>query len=141
MIALIILVHLSFPALAQAPTIPYEDELLMIQGNSLIAKNNPNVPLKIASLGDFIGEDVVNQVEQVLMCESGGKQYNQNGTLVRGKYGEIGIAQFKIATWNLFNKMRGTNLDIAKEEDQISMIMWAFQNGLKFHWVCYSKFF
>ena len=78
-------------------------------------------------------------IEKVIQCESGGRQHDKNGDLIIGKANEIGIAQFKQETWDYFNQIRGTNLDITSKDDQLSMIIWAFKNNLESHWSCYSK--
>ncbi len=78
-------------------------------------------------------------IEQVIQCESGGRQYNDEGELIRGKANEIGIAQFKQETWDMFNKERGTNLDITSKEDQLDLIYWAFENGYQHHWTCFNE--
>jgi len=82
-------------------------------------------------------------IEQVIQCESGGRQYDSNGNLIIGKAGEIGICQFKQKTWDMFNKERGTNLDIMSREDQLEMIVWAFNKGEEYkrHWTCYQKLY
>lgn len=74
-------------------------------------------------------------------CESGLKQHKDDGTLLMGAHGEIGIAQFKPSTWEWMNKERGTNLDITNALAQINMIDWAFGNGLESHWTCYNDLF
>ena len=72
-------------------------------------------------------------ISQVIECES---NWNNNA---RGKAGEIGLCQFMPKTWIWFNDLRGTNLDIYSEADQISMIHWAFEQGLADHWTCFRK--
>lgn len=74
-----------------------------------------------------------NELEKVIQCESS----FDNSKI--GKAGEIGIAQFKIETWNYFNKIRGTKLNINNPYHQIDMIVWAFNNGYQSHWSCYWK--
>jgi len=75
-------------------------------------------------------------IEQVIICESGGNHYDSNGEILRGKAGEWGLCQFKQKTWDMFNKERGTNLDIESKEDQLDMINWAFEKGYQYHWTC-----
>lgn len=82
------------------------------------------------TLGSLVG--------QVIQCESGGRQHDNEGNLIRGKANEIGIAQFKQGTWDAFNKERGTTLDITSKNDQLNMINWAFENGYQNHWSCYE---
>ena len=77
-------------------------------------------------------------IKNTLWCESKWRQFYNNGDIVVGAAGEIGIAQFMPSTWESFNKTRGTNLDINNIEHQLDMIVWAFENGLKHHWTCYK---
>ena len=70
---------------------------------------------------------------RLIQCES---NWNQEA---RGLAGEIGIAQFKPATWKLFNEIRGTNLNIYSADDQLSMTLWAYKNNLMYHWTCWKK--
>ena len=105
-------------------------ELSILMGNTLLPVSSLEVR-KFPVYGDLI--------EEILLCESGNKHYNPDGTIKKGKAGEIGIAQFMPETWREFNKIRGTNLDIYNEEDQKSMIVWAFENGLQKNWSCYKK--
>lgn len=79
------------------------------------------------------------EVVAVMKCESGLRQWEDDGTLRRGKDGELGIAQFKQGTWEWMNKLRGTDLDIENPLAQINMIDWAFGHGLQTHWTCYKK--
>lgn len=70
---------------------------------------------------------------EVLICES---SLNQSA---RGLAGEIGIAQFMPATWEMWNKERGTDLDIYSVKDQLNMIGWAFKQSYQKHWSCFKK--
>lgn len=74
------------------------------------------------------------EVVDVMRCESGLQQWREDGTLVTGKDGEIGIAQFKPETWKWMNEKRGTNLDILNPLSQVNMIDYAFGEGLQDNW-------
>ena len=129
---------LSQPLVALSPTIPSGNELYIILGNSLKAKTIVT-SVKFETLGvkiqEIDPEGYINALDseilKVLRCESGLDNSK------RGKAGEIGIAQFMPTTWEMFNEIRGTNLDIYNTKDQIEMIIWAFQNGYQNHWTCY----
>jgi hypothetical protein len=71
----------------------------------------------------------------VIQCESG-----FDNTAI-GLAGEIGMAQFMPSTWDLWNKQRGTNLEIHRIQNQINMMVWAFKNGLERHWTCYRMLY
>ncbi len=123
---------------AFCPKIENENELIIIQGSSVMATISP-VTLKFAVLGSFVDKDDIMLVQDIIECESNGIHYNSNGTVKRGKAGEYGIAQFMPATWNLFNKIRGTNLDITNEQDQLDMLFWALETNRGFNWTCWRK--
>lgn len=108
------------------------DNLVVIQGNS-VKSATPSFSLSFAPLADYYGENDISLVQEVLRCESGFKQE------ARGNAGEIGIAQYMPKTWALFNKIRGTNLDINNISDQLEMTFWAFNQGYESHWTCWRK--
>lgn len=78
------------------------------------------------------------EIRAVIECESGTRQYRDDGTLMTGAAGEIGIAQFMPSTWATMNKARGVNLDIHNALAQINMMDWAFGRGYASHWTCYN---
>jgi hypothetical protein len=100
----------------------------MVQQNTLVAITAPYIEKPVV-LGSII-EDVID-------CESGWQHTDKYGNIIRGDAGEYGLCQFMPGTWNHFNKIRGTNLDIYSEQDQLDMINWAFKNGYQEHWTCY----
>ena len=142
---------LSQPLVVQAPINGLLTErLITIQGNSVVGATSHLNPPRFNSLGvlgDFTDKVVVlhelelaaqkygyknvNKLLSVLFCES---SLDNSKT---GKAGEIGIAQFMPKTWDWFNKIRGTNLDIYNELDQIDMLVWSIANGYSSHWTCY----
>ena len=65
-------------------------------------------------------------------CESG-----FNNTAI-GKAGERGLAQFMPATWEYWNKERGTYLEIHRIQNQLDMMAWAFEKGYQRHWTCWK---
>ena len=102
--------------------------LPVIQGNTLIAgyRYYPSV----YTVGAIMAK--------VVQCESGWNHYDKNGEVIRGKAGEYGIAQFMKSTWDWFNELRGTNLNILNREHQLELMEWAFSEGLASHWTCYK---
>ena len=77
--------------------------------------------------------DLGKDYYQTLYCES---SFRYDAI---GPSGEIGVAQYFKSTWKYFNELRGTKLDIYNTQPQLEMTTWAWKNGLKFHWVCWSK--
>jgi len=99
-------------------------DLILILGNSFKSTANP-VFLKPLTYGSLI--------EKVIDCESGWDNSK------RGRAGEIGLCQFMPKTWDwMCDKFNFTG-DIYNEQDQIELMMIAFENGLAKHWTCYRK--
>ena len=119
---------------ASAPNNEPLKELMTVQDNSLltltqvIGKSELLTEIEIVAHKYSIS---ANKSIQVAKCES---SFNQNA---RGSAGEIGLYQFKINTWNWFNSLRKTNLDINNIHHQVSMYAWAIANGYSSHWSCY----
>lgn len=109
------------------------DYPLLIVGGSSIATRISLYWAKTQVMGVLTGDSVSKLVYDVIQCESGWRQE------ARGAAGEIGIAQFMPATWKYFNDIRGTSLDIYSSDDQLDMIIWAFNNGYQSHWTCYRN--
>jgi hypothetical protein len=71
-----------------------------------------------------------------LFCESG----LRTDVFSRGKI-SYGIAQFRLTTWQMFNKIKKTDMDYENPFDQIDMMGWAFNKGYQKHWDCYRMLF
>ena len=91
-----------------------------------VLSGNYIVPMSLIDIG------VILLADKIMLCESG------KDNLARGKAGEIGIAQFMPRSWDYFNDLRGTDLDIYSEEDQKDMLNWCIKEGYSFHWTCYD---
>jgi len=105
-----------------------EASLTMVESNTLVA---------ITSHYYYQPKVLGSVIENVIMCESSGRHYKSNGEILRGRSGEYGIGQFMPQTWDWFNEIRGTNLNIMCEQDQLAMMKWAFDSGYHNHWTCY----
>lgn len=107
----------------------------------MTAQNAPVIIVKEKSVQELLlGLSPIKR--QVIYCESGGKQFKDNGEVLRGQAGEYGIGQFMPSTWEWFNEIRykkdsSQYLDILVARDQIDMLSWAFDNGYESHWTCY----
>jgi hypothetical protein len=95
--------------------------------------------LKGVAIPAYFNPQVYAIIQDIVSCESSGRQYDENGEIVKGKAGELGIAQFKPETWEYFNNLRGTDLDIMSESDQLNMLRWGLETGRGNHWTCFSK--
>jgi len=110
----------------------------------------------IQTLGTLVEEDIDEcwsdyDCRMTIEDESNWNHLDKNGDVIRGKAGEWGIAQFKLGTWNLFNEERRFEaekrgeeyvyLDILDREDQLTMIVWAFNKGYQCHWTGYRKLY
>ena len=98
--------------------------------NYAIYSKFPPTPRKYQTLGTIAGE--------IIQCESGGKHYDKYGYIIRGQAGEYGIAQYMPESWEYFNKLRGTDLDLLDKQDQLNMLEWCLENDLGFHWTCFK---
>jgi len=74
-----------------------------------------------------------NDMADVLMCESRWKQS------ARGALDEIGIAQFRPATFKEFSKKYGWEMDIYNENDQLKLMSKMFSDGFQYLWTCWKK--
>jgi hypothetical protein len=110
---------------------------LVLMGGSQLLPNYAYNSTLFSVLGDLTEEPeprlIPEIISLVINCESG---WNQKA---RGAAGEIGIAQFMPATWRKFNEIRGTDLDIYSQADQMDMILWAYDNNLMSHWTCWRQ--
>jgi hypothetical protein len=126
----------------QAP-IEYSHNYVLISENTLIGYNMP--PMGVWQvLGAISGDidDLKRLVKEqypviydVIQCES---SWDNNA---KGKAGEIGIAQFMPDTWKLFSEKSGKHGDINNAEDQVDLMIWAFENNLQNHWTCYRNLY
>ena len=91
-----------------------------------VLSGNYIVPMSLIDIG------VILLADKIMLCESG------KDNSVIGKAGEIGIAQFMPRSWDYFNDLRGTKMDIYSEEDQKDMLEWCIKEGLAWHWTCYD---
>lgn len=83
----------------------------------------------------------------ILMCESGGKHYENghikcNRKVVNGRKA-CGIAQFQERTFDwMLGKAKGFPYKYPRwsnKQHQLWLFNWALDNGLGYHWECYRK--
>ena len=92
----------------------------------------------LASLAHLYPKDM----RDTLTCESTWRHYNSDGTILRGKAGEYGVAQFMWTTFEQYKKEAGRpELSIYVAEDQLWLMEWMFENDLKSHWTCYRNLY
>ena len=130
MLPILFLVSLGIGvSVAKAPIIEETDVLTIIQGSAVKATGIPPFTLKFASLGDFVGEKDIMLVQEMIICESGGR------TEVCGDHGtSCGILQFKKATFDLYCEGEWLN-----SQDQIKCAFEMLEKGLGNHWTCYRQ--
>jgi len=123
---------------------PETERLILVQGNSVrnISSLDIKRPTEEISKGKWVSKEAIESAVRqeypenpdyllaVINCESG-----LDNTKI-GKAGEVGLSQFKIGTWNAFNRQRGTDLDIYNPYHQVELMAWSFRNGLQNHWSC-----
>jgi len=94
----------------------------------------------IKELKDYLASEVAkypelsySEIEAIIYCESSFQVDPPHNNICRG------IAQFKIGTFNWFTGMMNEKLEFMDPYDQIKVMVWAFANGYKNHWECYTK--
>lgn len=71
----------------------------------------------------------------VVNAESQCNNYNDDGTIKRGKAGEFGIAQFMAPTFYGWSKqMKFETADVTSPTDELIIMYWAFKNHLENNW-------
>lgn len=120
------------PTISIQPTIA--DKLpqkgLSLYKNVLITKENLKGALEV----DFAKYGILDQLdraEKVLQCESGFQVDPPHNNSCRG------IAQFKVSTWDWFNKVRETHMEFMNPFSQIDMMSWAWSKGYQSQWECF----
>lgn len=140
---ILVIAILGLPNFVSAPKIPYEQAFEYVQNSAVVAHTTPS-NFNSLTLGSLIGNEgdlselirVNNpKIWAVIQCES----HWDNSRI--GKAGEIGLAQFMPKTWKWMSKISGFYGDINNAEDQVSLMIWAWNNGYQNHWVCYKKLF
>jgi len=133
--------------IANSPVSKYVSQ----NGTSGIEDNCVLSPLTDTQTRDYVKDELDSHFDIIFSVEGNLKPYLYNEELIKkilncesgfdqskiGKAGEIGIAQYMPTTWEMFNKQRGTMLDIHSEKDQVDMLDWALNNNLGYHWTCY----
>lgn len=123
--------YLLLPAWIQAPTILYESDMIVVQGNSIRAVISPQSP-NSAILGAIIREDIRNLIKKkypemadllidLNQCEAGGKHYNVWGDN-KTSYGGF---QFKEETFNNYCSGNWKSF-----EDQLDCVVSMIKMGL-----------
>lgn len=120
-------IHSEGDAKQNYPT-PYES----------LSDNSTTEQIKEALVFTFetygINEGEYSLLLSVIQCESGFSfsAIGDNGLA-------ISLAQFHKPTFDMFNKIRGTDLDIYSAQGQVDMYAWAMANGYENHWSCWKK--
>lgn len=129
MIGTSVLIGIFFPLQITA----YKADVLQQLKNPLERLSATPTPSEIKGAINFVSDKygLGDDFYKTLFCES---SFVYSAV---GPSGEIGVAQYFKGTWDYFNKLRGTNLDIYNTAHQIEMTSWAWQNNMKSHWVCH----
>jgi hypothetical protein len=131
------LVMTTFALLVNADTKKVEEEQFI----TLEALSSPLyiAPMAYLSLEDYekpyqSSASIEAMADKIIECESNGRMiYGDNGMA-------YGIAQFWKATFSMMSKQSGmTWLDYYSEDDQRTLLLWALENNLGFHWTCWRS--
>jgi hypothetical protein len=128
-------VALSNPSVANCPAQVNTEELMLVNGSSVIAKIPPVMP-EFTSLGDLISIDSQNYsqvllLDKIIDCESNWKN------ICNQKYGcnaGQGIAQLIPTTVSYCDKKLGRKIDPFNEQDSLDCAMWLLENEGYHHW-------
>lgn len=131
-------------SVAQAPTTLSGNELILVERNSVLAKNNPALPYKSISYGGFTGFQDISTLKELvrentlLNCliqrESG---WNIKAI---GKENEIGILQFKSETFYYYAEQYGFyDFEISNPEHQIKLAKVMLEDNLNYHWTTFNQ--
>ena len=135
-----ILLFLSAPRIWQEFKEIFEEPInYEIREDSVVRQTNihyyPQFTV-LASLAHLYPKDM----RDTLACESTWRHYNSDGTILRGKDGEYGVAQFMWATFEQYKyEAERPELSIYKYEDQLWLMKWMWERDLKYHWTCWRK--
>ena len=111
-----------------------EHPLQIILDNSLLSLTQVSGKSELLSEIESVAKKYsisANKSIQVAKAES---SLNQSAI---GSAGERGLYQFMPKTWNWFNSLRNTNLNIYNVSHQIDMYCWAISSGYNSHWTTY----
>ena len=130
------------PLIANAPIIPNENDLIITSGNSLLAKNNPDFPLKTSTLGSLTGRTDVDylkgliqekypELDRIIQCES---TWREKVCSYAGCEAVMGYAQIIPNTLLYCERKLGKKLDAFNGQDNLECALWLYINEGKQHW-------
>lgn len=113
----------------------FETQLRMDERLSITIEPLPEPEVLLAIIEPKKEIKIDEMIEKIIACES-----SSDNTKI-GKAGEIGIAQFKLQTWEWMSKLADFNGDIYSEKDQLWLLKWGLESGYGRHWTCYRMLF
>ena len=105
--------------------------------SSLLAVSDiPHPPEKPLALEE--NEEFPEILNRIAFCESGGKQFDENGQVIRGKINPNDIGKYQINLWFHWKEIEKLGYDIFTEKGNEKYALWLYnKNGTK-DWI-YSK--
>ena len=101
-----------------------------------------NLESQVQYWGEYyeIDQETIDHVIRTIECESNFRHLDDKGNLLMGQAGEIGLAQFKPATFEYGAKLYGMKYaQIDQPIDQIKLILVMIADGRGNYWTCFSK--
>lgn len=77
-------------------------------------------------------------MKKIFTCESGLKQFNQKGEVIKSHTGDYGIAQINALSWDKTAQELGLDYKNS-EDDNLKLAKHILDTSGKSAWVCYKK--
>jgi len=125
---------LGKPLIAKTPQFEYPEprELIIIQGNTLVAVSNPSFTFQLSVLGVLVGGDDTELVQRIIFCESGGNSNVCNKQY--GCYAGMGLFQLIPSTVKYCEEKLGKKIDPFNKRDNTECAIWLLENEGTSHW-------
>jgi len=131
----------------RSKTIPYEPVNLMIGYNTLQGVNNPNLPLKIYTMGDLTELDDNYDLsdlkrlagENTLIDCLIHKESSWRVDAVGDNGHSFGLLQFQVPTFNEFATKYGLDININNPEHQIILAKLMIEDGYLERWTTHNQ--
>ena len=106
--------------------------MLYVIGSALAIAWYFNQPKKVEAM-PFVqiveAKDSIPPIlHRIAVCESGNKQFNSDGSVVRGKKDKNDVGRFQISLTHYGYEAMRQNLNLLKEEENEKMALWIYAN-------------
>ena len=123
----LVVIPINLPKIEIAKTVPISGD---ISQTSNYTTSTPNVALESKQVA------IPPILERIASCESGNKQFNPDGTVLRGKINSHDIGKFQINEIYHAEKAKELGFDIFTESGNTKMALWLYKNQGTKPWLC-----